>query len=298
VTVIVPVYEDLERLRLCLRLIAAQDYPRELIDVIVVDNASRTDLRPALPVGDSRFRLIREEKKGSYAARNAGLALATGELVAFTDADCRPRPQWLSAAVAALTVADPPHAVGGAIHVVFRDGHDPSTGPEFYEVVHGFPQKSFVETEHFAATANLVVTRAALALVSSFDSDLQSGGDYDWGRRLYAAGGRLEYCEAAIVDHPSRATWRELTAKTVRVAKGDAALTAGQSLRQDLRELAPRARTGITVWFSIWRWDWPPTVRHKASYAATLTWSAALETFVRLRCRLAERIRTIRARPV
>jgi len=271
VTVIIPVYNDVERLRLCLDALAEQDYPADLVDVVVVDNASTTDLRPALP-DDERFTMIGERRKGSYAARNAGLEVATGEVLAFTDADCRPWRDWLSTAVATLRGPDAPDAVGGRIRLVFRDGPDPSTGPELYESVHGFDQERFVTTFHFAATANLVATAEVVRGVGGFDPTLQSGGDDDFGHRLAAGGRRLVYAHDAVVDHPSRPTWSELTTKSVRIAKGMADLTESAPLRESLRAAVGELRAGTTVWLTIWRKPWPPTPRGRAGYAAALSW--------------------------
>lgn len=271
VTVIIPVYNDVERLRLCLDALVQQDYPADRLDVVVVDNASTTDLRPALP-DDDRFVMVDELRKGSYAARNAGLEVATGEVLAFTDADCRPWRDWLSTAVATLRGPEAPDAVGGRIRLVFRDGPEPSTGPELYESVHGFDQERFVTTFHFAATANLVATAEAVRGVGGFDPSLQSGGDDDFGHRLAASGRRLAYAPDAVVDHPSRPTWSELTTKSVRIAKGMADLTASAPLRESVRAVAGELRAGTTVWLTIWRKPWPPTPRGRAGYAAALSW--------------------------
>lgn len=285
VTVIVPVYNDAERLRTCLQLIAEQDY-EYLTAVIVVDNASSVDLRPALPPADPRFTLIREERKGSYAARNAAIPLVDTAYVAFTDADCRPRSTWLSAAIRRLRAPDKPDAVGGRIHLVFRDGDDAVTGPELYEAEHEFDQRQFVEALGFAATANLVVPAGTLAAVGPFNADLQSGGDDEWGHRLREAGGRMVYADDAIVDHPARSSWSELTTKSVRVAEGMAALSEGQSRSEAGRYLLREARLGTATWLSVWRRDWPAEAGSKARYAAALSWVSFLRCFVRIRYRM------------
>lgn len=290
VTVIIPVYNDLARLRTCLDLLATQTYPRELLDVIVADNASSIDLSSALPPADERFRMIQEAKRGSYAARNAALGLASGDVVAFTDADCLPHSDWIEVAVAALVAPDAPDAVGGAIRLVFRDGPDPVTGPELYESVHGFDQRHFVEGLGFAATANLVTRREMIELVGPFNADLQSGGDDDWGHRLRDAGGRLEYLATAVVDHPSRPTWSDLTIKAIRIADGMAALSREQSFGADLAELARELRSGLGSWLTIWGKDWPTTPGAKARYVAALSWVAVLRLVVRIRYRIRERL--------
>lgn len=291
VTVIIPVYNDVERLRTCLAALVAQDYPAEKIDVVVADNASTQDVSAALPPGDDRFQVVHEARRGSYAARNAGLRVATGEVYAFTDSDCLPRPDWLSQAVTALTAPGGPDAVGGEIHLVFRNGGGPSTGPEFYEAVDGFNQRRFVEGGNFAATANLVVPADVMRAVGPFNPDFQSGGDDEWGHRLTGSGHRLAYSADAVVDHPSRPTWRELRRKTVRVAHGVARLTASQPTGTVLRELVREARGGVTVWLSIWFKDWPERPVEKARFAASLTYVAALRCGIRGRYLLPARWR-------
>ncbi|MFB8387035.1 glycosyltransferase [Microbacterium sp. NPDC055910] len=292
VTVVVPVYEDLARLKMCLALIAAQDYPAELINVIVVDNASRTDLTPALPPGDPRFTLIREMQRGSYAARNAGLKIAEGEMLAFTDADCLPHPTWISTAVAILTEEGHPQAVGGDIHLVFRNGMHPRSGPELYESAHEFPQRRFVEVDGFAATANLVVSRSVMSRVGPFNAALKSGGDQEWGKRLHASGARMVFSARAVVDHPARSSWFGLAKKTVRVERGISALTVGQQSSEDRRYIGQQLRIGLGIWRAVWRQDWPASRGEKAKYAAAQSWVNAFRIAERIRARSSQRIRS------
>ncbi|HEV7711166.1 MAG TPA: glycosyltransferase, partial [Asanoa sp.] len=87
-TVVVPVHNVARYLDICLESLARQTY-RDL-DVVLVDDGS-TDgsgaLAAAWPVRDPRFRLVRQANAGLGAARNAGAALATGDYLAFVDAD-------------------------------------------------------------------------------------------------------------------------------------------------------------------------------------------------------------------
>jgi glycosyltransferase involved in cell wall biosynthesis len=61
----------------------------------MVDNNS-TDGTAEIVSRSPRIRLIREPKQGSYVARNRGILAADGEVIAFTDPDCQPHPNWLS----------------------------------------------------------------------------------------------------------------------------------------------------------------------------------------------------------
>ncbi|MEV0716281.1 glycosyltransferase [Asanoa sp. NPDC050611] len=87
-TVVVPVHNVAPYLDSCLGSLARQTY-RDL-DVVLVDDGSTDgsgELAAAWPARDPRFRLVRQANRGLGAARNAGAALATGDYLAFVDAD-------------------------------------------------------------------------------------------------------------------------------------------------------------------------------------------------------------------
>ncbi|MFD0478500.1 glycosyltransferase family 2 protein [Nonomuraea thailandensis] len=84
VSVIVPAYGAQDKLDLVLQGLARQTYPPELTEIIVVDNGSSPPLR--LPEGTAA-RLVRCERPGRAAARNAGLAEATGDVIHWLDSD-------------------------------------------------------------------------------------------------------------------------------------------------------------------------------------------------------------------
>jgi glycosyltransferase involved in cell wall biosynthesis len=102
VSVIVPHYRDLAGLNLCLSALAAQTYPKDRFEVVVADNASPEG--PEL-VGEAiggRARLVVVSERGAGPARNGGVAVAKAAVLAFTDSDCVPEPQWLIEGIRAL----------------------------------------------------------------------------------------------------------------------------------------------------------------------------------------------------
>lgn len=226
VSVVVPVRDGAAALALCLAALTAQTYPGRL-EVVVVDDGSTEDLAPALP-DDARFRLVRQDPAGSYAARNTALAVAGGAVCAFTDGDCVPEDTWVAAAVEALRAPTRVDMVGGAVRLSFR-GAVPSSGTELYEALHSFPQERYLALERFAVTANMVVWRSSLDAAGLFDARLQSRGDAEFGQRLARGGGSQRYAPAAVVRHPARASWSELATKLRRVSAGrrDQALREG-----------------------------------------------------------------------
>jgi hypothetical protein len=211
VTVIVPVYGDTHGLESLVTTLLDVDYPPELIEIVVVDNHPD----PVVPQELFGAVVVHEPSAGSYAARNAGTAVATGEILAFTDADCRPTRGWLREGVAALMRST--HClVGGNIAVVCEGM--PTVAAEL-ELRYSLPQDRYVR-EGYAATANLFVRREDLMALGGFDARLRSGGDRDLGYRATAAGFHYRFAAEAIVEHHARTELRSVLKKTRRVTAG------------------------------------------------------------------------------
>ncbi|MBK0398733.1 glycosyltransferase family 2 protein [Limibaculum sp. M0105] len=218
ISVIVPVWNDPERLRLCLEALGTQTLGREKFEVIVVDNAS-TDDTPEVARSFDWVRVLTEPKKGSYSARNTGLKHARGTFIAFTDSDCIPAAGWLEAGLARLQAEPGIGVVGGKITLFATDAAS-SRACINYEKLFAFNQKTFIEKWGVAATANLFCAKALIEAVDGFDASLMSGGDSDLTRRITAQGHRLVYLDEAEVKHPTRGTMREVVRKHLRVKSG------------------------------------------------------------------------------
>lgn len=250
ISVIIPVYNDPEGLKLTLEALENQSYPRERFEILVVDNGSSNDIHDiCLRYSDVCYHF--EGEPGSYRARNVGYRASVGTVLAFTDADCVPHSQWLSRAVRHLTEEPECDAVGGRIEVFAQDRETPGT-VEWYEIVAAFPQHHFIERWNFSATANLIVRRAVFESVGPFNPSLKSGGDVDWGQRATHLGHRLRFAPDVVVAHPARRTLRELLAKARRIQGG---LHDIRAFRGDL-PLIPYLCSSLVSWPSLrlcWR---------------------------------------------
>jgi len=203
-TVVIPVRDEERRLPGCLDALSVQEGAPSF-EVIVVDNGSTDATRVVASRHPIHARVLEEHARGPYAARNAGIGAARGELIALTDADCHASPKWLSAGVAALKGgAD---LVGGAIKQ-----RATSVQPnmwERYDRATYLRQRDFIEHECFAATANLFVRREVFERVGPFRPELVASGDLEFGQRATKAGYVLVFSPDAEVSHEPRTTLRD-----------------------------------------------------------------------------------------
>lgn len=218
-SVIVPVYNDAERLARCLRALGRQTYPSDRYEVIVVDNGSDTPVAPVVAATLPGARVVSESRPGSYAARNRGLALARGEVVALTDSDCLPAAEWLEEGIGAFRQTANCGLVGGRIEMVF--GNEANLTPvEIFSAAAARRQKQYIDLDHFCETANLFTARAVIGDVGPFEPALKARGDVVFGQRVFAAGYRLIYAERAVVMHSAPRSLAVLLRRTARLVGG------------------------------------------------------------------------------
>lgn len=219
VSVIVPVHNGERSLPALLAALMAQTYPH--LEILIVDNNS-TDGSAELLKAQPAIKYIREEKPGSYAARNAALKVAQGDILAFTDDDCIPEPDWVSEGVHSLSTGEFQLA-GGAIQFYFSDR------PSVAECLDGcqfLNQVDYVNWGKFAVTANLFVCRQVFEKTGPFDDGLFSSGDSEFGRRAHAHGFKITYAEKARILHPTRKSLKTLMRKSWRIGYGNGQLSA------------------------------------------------------------------------
>jgi GT2 family glycosyltransferase len=211
------------------------------VEVIVVDDRSddaTASLAAAHPLHPT---VLTGPGQGSYAARNVGLAAVRAPVVAFTDADCVPAPDWLECALAALQAN--PGLVGGRVAQVRREGAGVC---ERYDRATYLDQRELV-AQGFAATANLVVPAETLRRLGGFDAELRSSGDLELGRRARAASVPVGYAPDALVQHAPRTTARELWLLHRRLGAGWRTLARRGAAPPWWREPALRVPLGWVV---------------------------------------------------
>ncbi len=204
VSVVVASYNGARTLRPCLASLTALNYPD--YEVILVDDGS-TDNTGAVAADFSTVRYLRHEQNlGLSVARNTGIAAARGEIVAFTDVDCRADEDWLHYLVSDL-VGSTFAGVGG--HNLLPA--DDSWVAAAVLVSPGGPAHVMLTdrvAEHLPG-CNMAFWKWALLEVSGFDPAFRKAGDdVDICWRVQHCGHQLGFSPAGFVWHARRSTVR------------------------------------------------------------------------------------------
>ncbi|KST64265.1 glycosyltransferase [Mastigocoleus testarum] len=218
VSIIIPVYNDSKRLTNCLEKLEFQTYPKDLYEVIVVDNNSEEDIKKIV----NQFKqaqITHESRQGSYAARNQGISVAKGNIFGFTDSDCIPNTDWIEKGVEKLLQIPNCGLVAGEVQIFFKNPEQPTVF-EIYDRMNFLRQKYYIDNYKFGATANIFTFKNIFEVVGLFNHELKSGGDSEWGKRVFSAGYTQVYADNVLVTHPARYSWEDISKKALRITEG------------------------------------------------------------------------------
>jgi GT2 family glycosyltransferase len=212
ISVVICTRERPDRLEACLRSLDRQQYPR--FEVVVVDNA---------PPGAAarvprRHRYVAEPRAGLSWARNAGIAAASGDIIAFLDDDEEPDDHWLAALAGGFARGGDIGCVTGMIVPGRLDtpvqewfewcgGHSKGRGFSPAVFSRRGPQSPLFPLPPFGAGGNMAFRREALERIGGFDVAMGAGTPARASEDTLAltlvllAGYRIAYEPAALVRH-------------------------------------------------------------------------------------------------
>jgi GT2 family glycosyltransferase len=218
ISVVVCSYNGSATIRECLEGLSRLEYRN--VEVIVIDDGSTDGTAEIAREFD--VRLVSTENRGLSAARNLGLELASGEIVAYLDDDAYPDPHWLHYLAQAFRTSEFA-AVGGP--------NLPPAGDDFVaEAVANAPGGpmhvllSDREAEHIPG-CNMAFRTEALRSLGGFDPQFRTAGDdVDICWRIQASGGKVGFHPAALVWHHRRKTVRAYWKQQTGYGKAEAML--------------------------------------------------------------------------
>jgi len=221
-SIVIPTHNRPAQLEECLRSISLLDYPRDRFEVVVVDD--RSEVTPSATIDHFRHlidvMLLKNQKAGPAAARNAGAANAKGRFLAFTDDDCLPQPLWLRAFADCLQLY-PDAAVGGHTSNALEDNIHSTASQLLIDYIYSYYNADDGGAQFFASN-NLTLPREAFFKMGGFDDSfpLAAAEDRDFCERWRQYGGRLRHAPKAVMAHAHPLTFRNFIRQHFNYGRG------------------------------------------------------------------------------
>jgi glycosyltransferase involved in cell wall biosynthesis len=200
VSVIVPARDAEKTIAECIESLVCTDYPLTHREIIVVDNDSADGTAEIIQRYPVRY--VWEGRRGPSHARNRGIEESSGEILAFTDADCVVATGWLRELVGSFSDEDI-EAAAGEIYA-----YPPTTPVEQYIawIWRHQQQESLASPRPFVVTSNVAFRRNVFDRIGLFDPTLLTAEDQEFSWRFFDLGHKLEYRPGAVVLHRHRST--------------------------------------------------------------------------------------------
>jgi glycosyltransferase involved in cell wall biosynthesis len=220
-SVVIPVYNDPDGIRLTLESVTGQTYPTDEYEILAVDNGSGDNTRHVIETYCERYPdlvtlLVEDEIQGSYAARNEGIRHARGSLIAFIDADMTVRADWLESLVASHRKHGWDYA--GCEMAMYTERE--TWTARYDTLLRGFPVERYLRERNFVQTGCLTTTQEVFESVGLFDERISSQADGEFGKRVHKAGFDQHFEPEITMYHPARESLRPWLKKQFRIGRG------------------------------------------------------------------------------
>jgi lipopolysaccharide/colanic/teichoic acid biosynthesis glycosyltransferase/glycosyltransferase involved in cell wall biosynthesis len=211
ISVVVPAHNAGKTIDNCIRALQRQTIDAERYEIIIVDDDSDDDTRCRAEALGAK--VIGQKRARAAAARNRGIAAASGAIVCFTDADCRPRADWLAEITAPLK---DPEIIGckGTYASTQRELVARFVQLEYedkYDLMRRQPDIDFVDTYSAAYRREILLANGG------FDAKIRFVEDQELSFRLAARGYKMRFQPAAVVEHLHSPTLRRYFSKKFNI---------------------------------------------------------------------------------
>lgn len=240
VSVIVPVRNGEETVGELLDSLLKVDYPREKLEIVVVDGNSTDRTRNI--VSKYPFELVIQEGEGLNAARNTGIKYSNGEIVAFTDADCIVPEDWIKKNVENLRNRQV-GCTGGSTRRNDDEFFSRYADESIMPAVRVFKKREVLDNVKlffgYPAGCNMAFRREAFEKVGGFDETILYSFDEDeFVEKVCKAGYKMVIDPDTLIRHKHRSTLKDLLKQTFQYGRG-----SGFLLRRS------GTKTMLSTWF-------------------------------------------------
>lgn len=199
VSIIIPNFNNADRLQLCLEAIMRQTFPFSLMEIIVVDNGSSdhsTEISKKYPVQV----FTRAEYQSPYWCRNAGIRAAKGKILILLDSNCVPVDNWLQEGIDCMQHSTASIFIG-PVRFNFTEKF---TLSERIDYLYSVVTPEDVRDAEGLPGGHLFIRKVVFEKIGYFIPNYRSLGDLEWTQRAKKAGYSFGFCKNAIVDYPSK----------------------------------------------------------------------------------------------
>ncbi len=219
-SIIIPTYNRPEKLSACIQAVSTLDYPARRFEVIVVDDGTLSDLEPVLaPYRETLdLKLIVQDHGGPASARNRGAEEASGDYLAFTDDDCRPRKEWLQSFAGQFTRSADRVLGGRTVNALVDNPFSTASQVLVSYICDYFLKKG----APIFPSNNLALSRENFHRVGGFDTrfPFAAGEDREICDRCLSHGSKFIFVEDAVMDHYHSLSLRKFAAQHFNYGRG------------------------------------------------------------------------------
>lgn len=217
VSVVIPTYNRTGALCECILALCQQTISCERFEIVVVDDGSQEPVEFALAELEAdplhlrrpRIRVVRQANAGPAAARNLGVVTASGTLIAFTDDDCLPQPNWLENLLEGAA-RHPDSLLGGTTFNGLSNDLFAETNQLILDMVYDHFNDPYGDAT-FLASNNWLIPRDRFLEIGGFDEEFRRAGgeDRDFCDRWRLVDRRIVWIDDARVEHRHGQTLRQ-----------------------------------------------------------------------------------------
>ena len=217
ISVIVPFRNESAYIRSCVTALANQTIKKDRYELFFVDNGSTDRSAEIVKTTDPQAHVLEEKAGGQYAARNAGLGLAKGEWIAFTDGDCAVANDWLERII--------DHASKSKADIILGPSRFAGRGG-FLEYLENYEnlKLEYVCKRRSPAIfghANNMAIRSEVFRRAGLFGETRFAEDTTFIHRAYERypGLKVSFCDTMVITHLEIKTWRDWARKILLYAK-------------------------------------------------------------------------------